>query len=382
MHAPLSPALRVEWRGLASLQTIADEWRALASRALEPNVFYEPAFMLAAAPVFGAGAGAVLVRSAAGRLLGLFPARLERWRHGPAGTVSGWTHPYAPLGTPLVDRDEAETVIAAWLDHLAGEPSLPGLLLMPLVPEQGPFSAALDAVLARSGRRSAAFGRHRRALLEPGAERAGYLDRAMPAHRRKDLRRQHRRLEEIAPVTMNAAAGQQDVAAALKDFLALEASGWKGRAGTAAANHPAIRSFFETAVAALAADGRARIDRLFLDGRAIAALITFLSGDTAWFWKIAYNEDTARYSPGVQLAVGVTERLLADPQIARVDSCTTANHPMIDRIWRERLAICDRLIELKPSLLPFALACQAETWRRTAIAAAKAVRDRLRRRRS
>jgi hypothetical protein len=196
------------------------------------------------------------------------------------------------------------------------------------------------------------------------------------------LRRQHRRLEEIAPVTMNAAAGQQDVAAALKDFLALEASGWKGRAGTAAANHPAIRSFFETAVAALAADGRARIDRLFLDGRAIAALITFLSGDTAWFWKIAYNEDTARYSPGVQLAVGVTERLLADPQIARVDSCTTANHPMIDRIWRERLAICDRLIELKPSLLPFALACQAETWRRTAIAAAKAVRDRLRRRRS
>ena len=51
---------------------------------------------------------------------------------------------------------------------------------------------------------------------------------------------------------------------------------------------------------------------------------------------------------------------------------------MIDHIWRERLALCDQLIELQPSLLPFALACRAETLRRTAIAAAKALRDRLR----
>jgi hypothetical protein len=186
MHAPLSPAFRVEWRGLASLQAIADEWRALAARALERNVFYEPAFMLAAAPVFGADAGAVLVRSAAGRLLGLFPARLERWRHGLAGTVSGWTHPYAPLGTPLVDRDEAEAVIAAWLEHLARDPSMPSLLLMPLVPEQGPFTAALDAVLARSSRRSAAFGQHRRGLPRPrnaGTQAQGVAPAAPPPGR-------------------------------------------------------------------------------------------------------------------------------------------------------------------------------------------------------
>jgi len=36
-------------------------------------VFYEPAFALAAAPEFGADTRAVLVRTAAGRLVGLFP---------------------------------------------------------------------------------------------------------------------------------------------------------------------------------------------------------------------------------------------------------------------------------------------------------------------
>jgi hypothetical protein len=53
MHAPLSPAFRSEWCSVAALGPIAAEWRALAARALEPNVFYEPAFTLAAAPVFG-----------------------------------------------------------------------------------------------------------------------------------------------------------------------------------------------------------------------------------------------------------------------------------------------------------------------------------------
>ena len=50
MHAPLSPAFRSEWCSIAALESIAEEWRELAARSLEPNVFYEPAFALAAAP--------------------------------------------------------------------------------------------------------------------------------------------------------------------------------------------------------------------------------------------------------------------------------------------------------------------------------------------
>ena len=94
--------------GRSPRSTDRGEWRALAARALEPNVFYEPAFALAAAPVFGARCGAVLVWSQGGtRLIGLFPAR-DRAALRRAAVLAGWTHPYAPLGAPLVDRDEAE----------------------------------------------------------------------------------------------------------------------------------------------------------------------------------------------------------------------------------------------------------------------------------
>jgi|GraSoiStandDraft_4_1057263.scaffolds.fasta_scaffold159646_3 CelD/BcsL family acetyltransferase involved in cellulose biosynthesis len=378
MHAPLSPAFRSEWCSVAALESIAEEWRALAARALEPNVFYEPAFALAAAPVFGADAGAVLVRTAGGRLAGLFPARIDRWRGGFTSTLVGWTHPYAPLGTPLIDRDEPESVIAAWLDHLGRDPAMPAQLLLPLVPEQGAFAAALDRVLARQGRRAAAFGRHERALLAPGAERTKYLERAVSGRKRKKLRRLRRRLEDIAPVTVATATGAADVGVALKDFVVVEASGWKGRAGTAIVNNPAIRDFVQKAVAGLAAEGRARIERLLLNDTTIAAAVTLASGDTAWCWKIAYNEGLARSSPGVQLVCKLTENLLAQPTPLRVDSCATPDHPMIDHVWRERLALSDRLIALRRSAMPFALTCWIETLRRSAIAATKALRDRIR----
>jgi CelD/BcsL family acetyltransferase involved in cellulose biosynthesis len=377
MHAPLRPAFRIEWRPLATLDDIADDWRALGVRALEPNVFYDPAFMLAAAPVFGQDAGAMLVWSTAGRLMGLFPARMGG-RAGLRPAMTGWTHPYAPLGTPLVDREEAAAVIAAWLDHLAQGVGAPALLLIPLLPEAGPLAAALNAVLARSGRRSATLGRHQRALLSPGADRQGYVDRAVPARKRKELRRQRRRLEDVAPVTVTTATGASEVAVALQDFLLLEASGWKGMAGTAAVSDPAVRRFVETAVVALAAEGRARVDRLFLNGRAIAATVVLQSGDTAWCWKIAYSEGVAHCSPGVQLMLDLTQSLLGDETIARVDSCATADHPMIDHIWRERLALSDRLIALRPSAVPFALVCRIEMLRRRAIDAARAVRNRIR----
>jgi hypothetical protein len=378
MHAPLSPAYRVEWRAFPALESSGGQWRVLADRALEPNVFYERPFALNAAPVFGTDAGALLVWSKLGRLMGLFPVRRERWRGGFGPALVGWTHPYAPLGTPLVDREEAEAVIAAWLDHLAADPAMPPLLFLPLIPERGPFATALDAVLNRAGYPNAALSRHQRALLDPGAQRSGYLDRVMSSGRRKELRRQRRRLQDMAPVTFATASATKDIGAALEDFLLLEASGWKALAGTAAVNDASTRSFMEVAVIALASEGKARIDRIFLNGRAIAAAVTLLSGDTAWCWKIAYNEGLARSSPGVQLMLDLTEALLADTAIARVDSCATANHPMIDHIWRERLALCDRMIGLKRSAWPFAVTYGFEALRRTGINFAKTVRDRSR----
>ena len=367
---------RAEWMPLAALAAFREEWRDLCARTLEPNVFYEPAFALAAAPVFGRDAGAVLVWSkTASRLIGLFPARIER-RYGVMTTLTGWTHPYAPLGTPLVDRNEAEGAILAFLDHVEMSAKLPGLVMLPLLARDGAFVAALTRVLARHGGAAAAFGEHARAMLAPTAERRTYLDHALSRRKLRELRRQRRRLLEAGQLKLVAAQDAQTVPRALNDFIALEAHGWKGRAGSAAAAHADVRKFMQGAVGALAADGQARIDRLMQNGRALAATITLTSGDTAWFWKIAYAEDVARASPGVQLTLDVTEALLAEPGILRADSCATADHPMIDHLWRERLEIADLLVAPSAATLKqFRIAQHLETLRRALISGAKTLRN-------
>jgi CelD/BcsL family acetyltransferase involved in cellulose biosynthesis len=370
--------LRVEWRPLAALAAIAPQWLVLAARALEPNVFYEPAFALPAARLWGRNVGAALVWSPDDRLLGLFPARIER-RYGlPLPVLTGWTHPYGPLGTPLVARDDAEAIIAAWLDHAATSPERPWWLMLPFVPEQSPFAAALEAALARRSLPRALFNRHRRALLAPGDDRAGYLERAVGAKKRKELRRQRNRLADLGTPRSEHTAQASLIAEALGDFLDLEARGWKGRAGTAARRHEHIGRFMDEALAALAADGKARIDRLRVAGRTVAAAVTLRSGDRAWTWKIAYDEDFARASPGVQLMLDLTEALIADSSIAETDSCATADHPMIDRLWAERLALADHLVASREGPLAFALGCRLEALRRAGIALAKDLRERWR----
>jgi len=374
-------ALAVEWRGLSELEPIADEWRDLAARALEPNVFYEPAFALAAARVFGAAAGALLVWSGARerQLIGFFPARIETRRYGyKLPLIVGWTHAYAPLGVPLVEREAAEPALAALLAHIAAEPALPALLLWPALRTDGPFAAALDTILRRAQMPAVDLNGYQRALLAPGGNRAHYVEQALGKRKRSQLRRFLRRLSEIGAVLFTTASEPDAVAAALADFLALEASGWKGRAGTAIGRRDDLRGFVVAAAGDLAAQSEIAIKRLLLDGRPIAAAIVLRSGRAAWFWKIAYDEDFARFSPGVLLTAALSEDLAADESLAYADSCAPADHAMIDHIWRERMSVGDRLIAVKPSA-PFAAARRLESLRLSAIDTARHLRDRLRR---
>jgi len=380
MLAPLETAITTEWRPLAGLADIAAEWGALARRAAEPNIFYEPAFALAAAPVLGRDVGAVLVRSLEPRrLIGLFPCRVERRRYGiRLPLLAGWTHPYAPLGTPLVERDAVPLAVSAFLDHVADDDALPKLLFMSCLVEDGAVATALDEALAQRGGRRVDVGRHQRALLAPRGERACYVETVLGDKRHKKLERQRRRLAKDGAVAFELVTSAADVSAALADFFALEASGWKGAAGTAAAQTPAIRQFMETAVAGLAAQRQASVACLVHTGRVIAADIVLRAAEGAWIWKVAYDEAFAQASPGVLLALEATRTLLAEPTLAWCDSCAGPDHPMIDRLWGERRTIVDRLIALEPGL-GFAVARRIEPMRRRMIATARRARDLVRR---
>jgi len=235
-------------------------------------------------------------------------------------------------------------------------------------------------VLAVRGCMMQDYDCHRRAFLAADGDRSRYIQNAIARKQRKELARQFRRMEDIGPVTVLRTDTPVTIMAGLADFLRLEASGWKGRAGTAVYNDPGLRQFMTSAVRTLAAQGQAAIHRLCVNDKAIAACITLRSGHSAWCWKIAYDEDYARLSPGAQLLVRVTSDLLSDATIASADSLATPDHPLIDHVWRERCTISDRLIAVRTdSFVPFSVISRLEAMRRLGHAAGRTMRDHWRR---
>jgi CelD/BcsL family acetyltransferase involved in cellulose biosynthesis len=375
----LAPAqnITIERRPLVSLADIVDPWRQLAERAVEPNVFYMPDFALAAAPALGRDVETILAWSAERQLLGLLPFRRSSRRYGVRlPLLVGWTHPFAPLGTPLIDRDATTDVVAALIAHIAGDAGQ--LVLLPLLTDSGPVSRALRAAAERRSGAHRAFGQHQRAALDLAAGRPRDLDEVIGTKRMRESRRLRRRLGETGRVEFAMARAPATVAQALQRFLTLESQGWKGAAGTALIQSDAHRRFAEAALDALAGRGAAMVAELSLDGREIASVILLRSGDRAWSWKIAYDEGMARFSPGLQAMTGLTAALLSDDTIRFADSCAVPDHPLMDHLWHDRLAMADLMIAVRPGG-NFALACRMESMRRDAIAAARKVRDALRR---
>jgi hypothetical protein len=105
-------------------------------------------------------------------------------------------------------------------------------------------------------------------------------------------------------------------------------------------------------LASFARDGKLAIHLLELDGEALAVGLILHSGDRAFYWKTAYEESYAEYSPGLQLTLELSRVQQRDASIAATDSCAIAGHPMIDRLWPARLALVDCVIAIRPGSSP------------------------------
>jgi CelD/BcsL family acetyltransferase involved in cellulose biosynthesis len=378
--AGLSEA-RVEILTCEAAAAHVEAWHELAADPLEPNVFLEPGFALAAArhlakdrpPHF------ILVweSPARGKLLGLCPVELPR-NFLPFAPTRIWTHAQAPLGTPLLDRDRGEEALAAIFAFLRRRKPTSGGLIFPLLPQGGPIHRLVLASAAADGRPMRRFAIHQRAVLTCGADR-GDVEGSFRPKRRKNLRAARRRLEAQGAVSFRLLGKPEELSVGGERFLALEAKGWKGRRGTALLKSPARTNFAKGLIAALAGERKCWIASLDCGGRPIAMAVVLKSGDRAFFWKIAYDESYAAFSPGVLLTLELGHALLADPGIALIDSCATADHPMIDHLWGERMTLADVLVASDRDRRRFSAALAYELTRRNLRSLLKAIVQRLRR---
>jgi CelD/BcsL family acetyltransferase involved in cellulose biosynthesis len=309
-------------------------WERLVARAAEPNPFFEPWYLLPSLRLVDAQVQ-VAGWFHEGRLAGLLPLKRASDYYGhPVPHVAGWLHANAFCGVPLIAAGHEDAFWQALLTHLDRRPGRALFLHLPQLPADGPVVAALDRVLAARPRPHYIAAREARAMLTGEASAAAYLEASMSAKKRKELRRQHNRLAEEGALTFERLEGDEGIAAWTAEFLALEAAGWKGEAGSALASAPHTRALFTEALAGAAAAGRLERLALRLDGRAIAMLANFITAPGAYSYKTAFDEAYARFSPGMLLQLA-NLALLEREGLHWADSCAVEGHPMIERLWRD-----------------------------------------------
>ena len=325
----------------------ARAWRSLAGRAAEPNGYYLPDWELAvnASARGRTGASALAAWSDASGMIGLMPV-VSMWRACkiplPA-LVSA--DPYGTLCTPLLDRDRAEDAVTDILRQ-ARQAGAHALIIRAMSLD-GAAMKAFTNVMYRDGMTPRVLQSHVRACLDTSGDADELLRDALGARKLKELRRQRNRLAEHGAVRFDVSRSPAEVKAAVETFLVLEASGWKGRRGTALCQDDGDATFIRRATLALAETGQCEIVTLRAGETPVAAAVVLRHLDRAYYFKLGVDERFAKHSPGVQLTLDLTRHLCADPSIAMVDSTANPDHSMINPIWRGRLSIGDVLIPLR-----------------------------------
>ena len=324
-------------------------WKRLVTQSLIPAGLNSPEMILPLLKNLGTAELAVVFQGS--DVMFALPIEERRKR----GLLSSLISPLTIMGTPHVDRDFPAAALTCFTQSLK----------RPLLLNSVNRKDSLWDHLATPERHFAILETWERAALKPAGTFESWLENNFDRKRRKEFRRLSNRLAEQGTFeTVSFAPGDDSIPWA-SDLLALEQAGWKGKRGTAIAAMKPLQQAFAESCQQLAASGKLRFWKLVLDGKTIASMYAIVEADQAWLGKIAYDENLARYSPGVLLILYATEMLFAESAIKVVDSCAIPGHPMIENIWRDRLPMADVMLAPQTiSAFRFAATVRLEKLRR------------------
>jgi CelD/BcsL family acetyltransferase involved in cellulose biosynthesis len=321
---------------LASLRALVPDWEALAADACDPNPFYEHWMLLPALEAHGKPAEfrciAVWID---GTLAALFPMVLDRrWRKTPLTALRSWRHRNMLIGTPLVSAKGGAKTAARCVTALL-QSGLGSVVEFDWTCAGGAFYGALAEAASAAAMPWTVTDVYTRAVLLKERDPRQRFNSNM----KNNLRRWQARLGAAGRLTPVRLAEGDDVDAWTQEFMRLEASGWKGRAGTALACREDDRRFVAAVFGEAFRRGRLQITGLNLDGRPLARHVMFSGGEGSFSFKLAYDETYASCSPGILAEVDNVRQFMEMPGLRWIDSNTARESTGYARVWKDRLTV-------------------------------------------
>ncbi|HET9251882.1 MAG TPA: GNAT family N-acetyltransferase [Candidatus Eisenbacteria bacterium] len=285
-------------KGLDAVDRLAPAWNELAD-AVGAAASLRPEWVQAWHRAFGRGGLEIVTVRRGGRLVGVVP--MQR-RNGELRSTSNYHTP--SFGLLAADAAALETLATALIR------TSPRRLTVAFVPEEDPSLAALQAASRQA----------RRPTVVRVLERCPYLmldgtwEELLATRRHqfaRELKRRLRRIHSRGDFETDLQDGSEDLDRYLEEGFAIEASGWKGKKGTAIASSPNTRGFYREIARWLASRGSLRLSYLRLDGVAFAVEIAFEENGRYSLLKSGYDESYRSDAPGVLIRAAAIQGAFA-----------------------------------------------------------------------
>jgi len=285
----------------AAFQALAPEWPALLARTGHDAPFYAHGFLRCGLDAFfhGCPVRAVVARDARGlRAALVLVERTVRYAGVAARQLSSAASVHSGRFDLIADAGDAPAIDAVWraVEGLDWD----ALVLADLPPRERALGAG-RALVDRAQARGFSVGwweSMRTPFIPLGASADEVFARQLQAKFRSNLRRRRKKLQAQGEVRLQRLTGGPELAARLAEGLALEASGWKGRAGTAIATDPPARRFYLSLARSAEADGTLAVFTLRAGGRAVAFHFALVQGGVCHLPKMGFDEAMAQAAPG------------------------------------------------------------------------------------
>jgi len=167
-----------------------------------------------------------------------------------------------------------------------------------------------------------------------------HATRKMTSKFKSNLRRRRRLAESSAILRFQSCRRQEELPQAFGLFLDIEASGWKGQAGTSSAIlcRPKVLAFYSEMVRQFGARNECVVNLLWLGENAVAAQFCLQIGRTLHVLKVGYRDANSLHAPGILLQECTIRHACEDPE---VDLLSMVNDPYWAQSFRPQThAMC------------------------------------------
>jgi CelD/BcsL family acetyltransferase involved in cellulose biosynthesis len=325
-----------------------DRWRQLATAAIEPNPFFEPEYVLAQARALDAvGDVSLAVVTDGDAWTACMPVGRHRsWHRIPIASLSSWRGSKALpslVGTPLLSTPDASSALIRGLVATAGS----SFAALEWLVAEGPAWESINRSITQSGLRCIEFERFERAFLKRRPQ-DDYFERSMKGKHRGVMRRRWKKLDaELGgePVVVDVSGDP----AAIEELIEIEGASKLAAGGMVLKSDPAYELFFREMCAGFAALGRLELHALRFGDQTLAVRCNLLADPGIFYFKVAYDEAFAHFSPGIRLEVESFHRFHSRTQSDWVDSCSDPNNETMNRLLPERRELVT-LVLVKPGV--------------------------------